>query len=319
LVSTCPCLLGRGEEERRPIEKRASSFQAFEYALDKVVIKELGHLRIAQVTPDRVARLIRDLRIKGLRGSTIRRYLSPLSSIMRLAVRRALIGENPLSVLSDDEKPTGDGVREHYEWSPQEISALIAAADERGSKPTSRYNYAPLIHLLALTGMRVSEALALRWCNVDLLGAEIRVTHSLSRVGGELTAAKTKAGFRPIPLGPGLVERLLAIRPIEADEQHFVFSSEWGGRPIQYWNFRDRGFVPALEDAGLDGRGIVIHDLRSAAISLYAASGLCLVEVASFVGHSDATVTARHYARHFDRSDVAARARAEQATISLNE
>jgi integrase len=303
--------------ETKRLKLRASSFQAFEYALDKVIIAELGHLRIAQVTPDRVARLIRDLRAKSLKGSTIRRYLSPLSSIMRLALRRGLIGENPLAVLSDDEKPTGDGVRDHYEWSPEEISALIAAADARGNQPTSRYNYAPLIHLLALTGMRISEALALRWCDVDLLGGEIRLLHSLSRVGGELTAPKTRAGVRTIPLGPGLVDALLAIRPLDADDQHFVFASEPGGRPIQYWNFRDRGFVPALTDAGLNGRGITIHDLRSAAISLYAASGLSLVEVASMVGHSDATVTARHYARLFDRSDVAARVRAAQAAIEI--
>jgi len=95
-----------------------------------------------------------------------------------------------------------------------------------------------------------------------------------------------------------------------------VFSSDAGGRPIQYWNFRDRGWVPALKDAGLAGKGITIHDLPSAAISLYVASGLSLVEVAAIVGHSDATVTAKHYARLFDRSDVAARVRAAQAAIS---
>src|SRR5262249_2272513 len=155
-------------------------------------------------------------------------------------------------------------------------------------------------HLLALTGMRVSEALALRWGDVDLIAGEIRLTHSLSRVGGELTAPKTRAGVRTIPLGPGLVDRLLTIKPLNATNDHFVFSSNAGSRPILYWNFRDRGWVPALEAAGLAGKGITIHDLRSAAISLYAASGLSLVEVAAIVGHSDATVTARHYARLFD-------------------
>jgi hypothetical protein len=67
---------------------------------------------LAQVTPDQVARLIRDLQKKGLRPTSIRRYLTPLSAIMRLAIRRGLVGENPLAVLGDDEQPTG-GVREH--------------------------------------------------------------------------------------------------------------------------------------------------------------------------------------------------------------
>jgi integrase len=165
--------------------------------------------------------------------------------------------------------------------------------------------------------MRVSEALALRWGDVDLVDGEIRLTHSLSRVGGELTAPKTRAGVRTIPLRPGLVDRLVSIKPLEAADDHFVFASGADGQPIQYWNLHDRGSVPALKDAGLDGKGITIHDLRSAAISLYAASGLSLVEVAAIVGHSDATVTAKHYARLFDRSDVAGRARAAQSSISI--
>jgi hypothetical protein len=35
------------------------------------------------------------------------------------------------------------------------------------------------------------------------------------------------------------------------------------------------------------------------------------------VGHADATVTAKHFARLFDRSDVAARARAAQVAITI--
>jgi integrase len=121
-----------------------------------------------------------------------------------------------------------------------------------------------LIHLLALTGMRVSEALGLRWGDVDLVvNEEIRLTRSLSRVSGELTAPKTKAGIRTIPLGRGLVDRLLILKPIDASDEEFIFASKRGGQPIQYWNFRDRGFVPALQDAGLNGKGITIHDLRS--------------------------------------------------------
>jgi len=69
---------------------------------------------------------------------------------------------SPLAVLSDDERPSGGGIRDHCAWSAEEISALIAAADGLGAQPTSQYNYATLIHLLALTGLRVSEALALR-------------------------------------------------------------------------------------------------------------------------------------------------------------
>ena len=199
-------------------------------------------------------------------------------------------------MLSEDERPSGGGVREHYVWSPEEISRLILAADDLGKRSGAQYNYAPLIQVLALTGLRVSEALALRWADVDLLDAVLHVRRSLSR-NGELTDPKTSRGKRDVPLGPGLVDLLVSIKPEGGDAAAFVFTSRQGGQPVSYWNFRRRGFVTAIEAAGLSGKGITIHDLRSAAVSLYAAKGLTLVEVAELVGHADANVTARHYAR----------------------
>jgi integrase len=80
-------------------------------------------------------------------------------------------------------------------------------------------------------------------------------------------------------------------------------------------NFRDRGFVQALEEAGLAEKGITIHGLRSAAISLYAARGLSMLETATIMGQADPGVTWKHYARLFDRSDVEARVRAAQASL----
>jgi integrase len=120
---------------------RVSSFAAFEYALDKILLPEVGHLRPSQLGPDRLARLIRDLEARGLAPSSIRRYLTPLSAIFKLAVRRGLVPASPLSVLGDDERPTGGGVRDHYVWSTEEISRLIAAADELGRRKGSQYNY----------------------------------------------------------------------------------------------------------------------------------------------------------------------------------
>jgi integrase len=70
-----------------------------------------------------------------------------------------------------------------------------------------------------------------------------------------------------------------------------------------------------LTKAGLAGKGITIHGLRSAAISLYAARGLSMLETATIMGQSDPGLTWKHYARLFDRSDAEARVRAAQASL----
>jgi integrase len=300
------------EAKRRKL--RNSSLAAFEYALDKVVLPELGHLKPGQAGPDRVARLIRDLEDRGLRASTIRRYLSPLGVIFKLAVRRGIVPMSPLALLSDEERATGGGLREHYVWSPEEISHLISAAEDLGNRPEARYNYAPLIHLLALTGLRVSEALGLRWADVDVLEGELKVRAALGR-DGELTKPKTQAGVRTVPLSPGLVDLLVALKPDDATEDAFVFASKPGGRPLSYWNFRRRGFATAVEAAGLADRGITIHDLRSAAASVLIRQGLTPVEVAEVLGHADSNITLKVYARLFDKRDVAARIRAAQGAV----
>ena len=75
------------------------------------------------------------------------------------------------------------------------------------------------------------------------------------------------------------------------------------------------GLSRALEGAELDGHRITIHDLRSAAVSLYAAPGLTMLEVAEVMGQSDPHVTWKHYARLFDRSNVAGRIREAQASL----
>jgi integrase len=58
-----------------------------------------------------------------------------------------------------------------------------------------------------------------------------------------------------------------------------------------------------LEAAGLAGKGITVHTLRSAANSLYAARGLTINEVAEVMGQSDPQTTWKHYLRLFDRSE----------------
>lgn len=299
------------EQKRRKL--RDSSFEAFERSLDKVLLPELGHLRVMQVGPDRIARLVRDLERRGLAPSSIRRYLSPLGPIFTLAIRRGIIPTSPLSLLSDDERPSGGRVREHFVWSPEDIARLMSAADDLGRRKEANYDYTPLIRLLVLTGLRVSEALALRWKDINLLDATVHVRHSWAR-HGKLTEPKTKAGRRDVPIAPGLVDMLALLRPEDATDEHFVFSTT-GRTPISYHNFRDRGFVPALERAALTGKGITIHGLRSAAVSLYAARGLTMLETATVMGQADPGVTWRHYARLFDRSDVEARVRAAQASL----
>jgi integrase len=130
---------------------------------------------------------------------------------------------------------------------------------------------------------------------------------------------KTAAGVRVVPLSEELVNLFAGVISADAEEEHFVFHAKNNpSRPLSYWNFRSRGFGPALKEAKLDGKGITVHQLRHAAVSMFAWSGLTSVEVAAIVGHADSSVTAKVYSHLFDRSDVEARVRAAQASLTTD-
>lgn len=73
---------------------------------------------------------------------------------------------------------------------------------------SEKYNrMANLFTVLLGTGMRIGEALGLRWCDCDFEGGIIHVTHALLYKQGEdgnyryrISAPKTEAGFREIPM-----------------------------------------------------------------------------------------------------------------------
>lgn len=70
------------------------------------MLPRFGHLRLAAITPDAVAELIRELEAQGRSGSTIANTLKPLNGTFKFAARRGLVTQNPVAVLTPDERPT---------------------------------------------------------------------------------------------------------------------------------------------------------------------------------------------------------------------
>jgi integrase len=300
------------EAKRRKLQP--ASLEAFEYALDSILLPEVGHLKPGACGPDRVAKLIRDLERRGLAPASIKRYLTPLSAIFQLAVRRGVVPSSPLSLLSDDERPNSGSKRAQFRWSRQAIKDLVSAAELLARQPEARYDYAPLIRFQIGTGLRPSECLGLRVQDVDLLEGRIFVNGSLLR-DGTVGDTKTAPGRRVVPLSAELVELLVSIIPEDAFPEHFVFHAKGNPRrALSYFNYR-RGFKRVLQQAGLDGENITPHKLRRAAVSALQWCGVSLVETSKIVGHSDPSITAKAYSDIFEPEDAFQRVRDAQARV----
>jgi integrase len=298
--------------ELKRAKLRPSTARYYRDALDLVVLPRFGKWKVAAVDADAVAKLIRDLEREGLHTvdasrparplgrSSIENYLKPLQGVLAYAVRRGAINASPFTVLTDDDRPERPEEQPPHEWTDDEVEALLAASGQLAGKRESRYDYTPLLRLVATLGLRKGEALGLRWEDFDKDAGVLHVRRQWL-LTGEYGPPKTKAGTRRIALPAGLRDELIALR-LRSDyslDGHPIFASRTG-TPLGHRNVLRRGFAPARDLAGLPS-SLTLHDLRHAAASRLINAKLDPVTVAAVLGHEDATVTLKVYAHLWDR------------------
>jgi len=109
-----------------------------------------------------------------------------------------------------------------------------------------------MIHLLAWTGMRPSEACGLQWQDVDLVKGILLIRRS--RHLGELAAPKTDGAGRVVRLVPDSVAWLRQIQPLHVRPSDFVFLNV-DGRPVDQRKLAER-FHASLRALGIRVRGL---------------------------------------------------------------
>jgi len=306
--------------EAKAARLRPRTAHYYRDALDLVLLPRFGRYRVAAIDADAVAKLTRDLEREGLHAidaarkkrplgrSSVANYLKPLQGALALAVRRGLIAASPFAVLTDDDRPAREEKQPAHEWTNEEVEALLAASTTLAAKRESRYDYTPLLRLVALLGLRKGEALGLKWMDFDKDEGLLHIRRQWTPAGA-YGPTKTAAGVRRIALPTELTKELLELRVASGHslDEHPVFAS-LTGTPLGHRNVTRRGFEPARDLAKLPGH-LTLHDLRHAAASRLIGAGLDPVTVATVLGHEDANVTLRVYAHLYDRqrSDDAVR------------
>lgn len=298
-------------EQKKPrLRRRTADY--YRSALDLVLLPRFGNTPISGVDPDAIAKLVRDLEREGLHAidrqrpvrplgkSSIDNYLKPLKQTLDYAVRRKMISINPFNALTSDDRPRREEKADPYEWSDEELVALYAASEHLAHRPTSRYDYSHVIRISAKLGLRIGEALGLIWRDFDTKTGVLTVNRQWTKYG-EYGPTKTPAAARTIALPAAVRDELIALRLRSqfSQDEHPVFASR-KGTPLSHRNVTQRGFEPARDLAELPDH-LTFHDLRHAAASRMIYKGLDPVTVANVMGHEDATVTLKVYAKMFNR------------------
>lgn len=260
----------------------------------------IGRRRLQDVRAEHIGAIYSRQRNAGLSSWTIRGTDTVLSAMFTFALTRGYVAANPLHRLAKIERPRQVAKRDPRRLTDDEIRRLCTAAT-----PT----YKAIITTLAWTGIRVSEALGLRWQDVDFEQRQLHVRHQLDD-RGNLKKPKTKAGNRTVPMLPVLERALREHRERQfslglAGEDRPLFTT-LTGKPLDRHNVRSRGVVAAAQKAGLntgDVPTVTTHDLRRTFIShLIVRLGLDPVRVARIAGHASVTQTLNTYAEEFDKA-----------------
>ena len=199
--------------------------------------------------------------MRALSDSTIRSTFGVLRLALDGAVRDGLLAKNPAAAVK---RP---GIER------QETKHLSATDTAKVLKAAEGMRYHPALVLIAATGLRRGEALALHWKQVNLNAGTLRVASTTARVGKRLvtSAPKTERSRRTVPLSPGIVAMLKAHKAQQAEERvkaanvwedhGLVFCTE-AGRPVE-----PRNLLREVEAAAAKARveGVGVHSLRHAA------------------------------------------------------
>ncbi|HEV7586447.1 MAG TPA: site-specific integrase, partial [Solirubrobacteraceae bacterium] len=231
-------------------------------------------------------------RVVPLSDATVRNIMSPLRACLASAVRDGLIRHNPAREVDLPHRPNVE--RDEDEtvkaMSTEELSTLLGLIPDR---------HRLLFRVLAATGLRISEAIALQWRHLELDGSTPHVKVRRALVKGRMGPPKSRHGRRNVPLDAELVQALRTARRDSEwpGDDDLVFPAG-NGNALSQSNLRRDALTVARGEANLSWVGF--HTFRHTCASMLFAQGRNAVQVQRWLGHHSPAFTLATYVHLLD-------------------
>lgn len=287
-----PTIAGYGPLALAGAKLEATSRETYGYLL-RHIVRELGSMTLAELTPAQVRAFARKLESSEMSSSTAYHVFC----VLRLVV---------VSALQDGEieKDVTAGISVQRKGGKQKV--ICTPAQSREIEGQIDPHYALLVRAMFNTGMRYGELMALkssdirdRIVNGAVCGKVIKVSRSVAEIDGqpvERPYGKTGRARRDIPVSDDLAKALVAAA---AKDGRIFLNTQ--GRYIRRSNF-GRIWKRAVDAIGL--HGMTPHGARHSVASWLANDpAVPLVAVRDMLGHSSIAQTSAYIHAIYDGDD----------------
>jgi integrase len=271
---------------------KPTTAENYRFLLDRYILPKFGSELLKDLSSVRIEKMLIEL-IQNHSESTVRLVSIVLSQGLDRAVKDRLLPLNPAKGI---ERPKGKK-RTVTPYTSSELKTLLGELED--------HRLFAFFRVLAYTGARRGEVLALRWSDLEFENATLTISKNRTRIGKtviEQESTKGGDGRRTVQLGAETLKLLKDHRKRQLQERikagslwqdsNFIFTQENGlpldpSTPYQL-------FKRTAKKLGL--RSESLHSIRHLHATELLNAGVGIHEVKEQLGHSDISTTLRIYA-----------------------
>jgi integrase len=256
---------------------KATTLHHYKNALRAYVLPKFGERKITEINREDIQNFLAE-KARKYSESTLRSMRVVLGLTLGWANNCGWLEKNPCTRVKLPKRTGGRRV----------TRTVLTAGQMNAIAEKLKEPYATLILFLAATGLRIGEAVAIKW--TDFRNNLLHVTRRI--YDGDVDAVKSKRSERRLPINPLLMERMEKLGKGE-----WVFRSR-AGTPLNPGNALKRHVRPAAEKLGISLGGW--HDFRHTLSTKLRRSGVHPKVVSDILGHKKVNLAMDVY----DRTDV---------------
>lgn len=293
-------------------------------------VKEATALNVAQYFRVHILPILGELKINKISVSVAqkavnkwseelkvyRAVLQYASKAINFAINLELIDKNPFDRVIRPNAQKEQQEQKLKFYTPEQVAQVLKYLEQQTGqqdriKDFIAYWELTFFRLLAFTGLRSSEALALDWyTDIDFTKKKVTINKTLSRTkeGYKISTPKTKSSNRIVDLDDKTIHLL---KRWQLKQKEFLFSNRVKDCPIVFsdmdgnYTTRQAAYFRALTIADKnDLPRIGVHGWRHTHASMLYASGVDMKKAQERLGHSSIEMTMNIYT-HLSEKDKA--------------